>query len=242
MPNRTGLWETKARFFPALIFRKGDLAVKTKAVIFDLDGTLLNTLDDLRSALNYALGTQGFPERSLEEVRQFVGNGNWKLVQRGVPQGTGEAQARAVYDAFLPYYQAHSMDTTRPYPGISELLDALKQAGVTMAIVTNKVHTAAVPLCREFFPQVEVVVGSQEGLANKPAPDMVHAAMKTLGVAAGEAVYVGDTGVDVATAQNSGLDCVCVAWGFRTRSEQEAQGGKRFADTPAGLLELLTGE
>lgn len=216
--------------------------MKTKAVIFDLDGTLLNTLDDLRAALNYALGTRGFPERSLDEVRQFVGNGNWKLVQRGVPRGTGEAEARAVYDAFLPYYQAHSMDTTRPYPGIGELLEGLKRAGVAMAIVTNKVHTAAVPLCREFFPQVEVVVGSQEGLANKPEPDMVHAAMKTLGVSAVEAVYVGDTGVDIATAQNSGLDCVCVAWGFRSRAEQEAQGGKRFADTPKELLELLKDE
>lgn len=216
--------------------------MKTKAVIFDLDGTLLNTLDDLRAALNYALETQGFPPRSLEEVRQFVGNGNWKLVQRGVPQGTDETAARAVYDAFLPYYQAHSMDTTRPYPGIGELLEGLKKAGVAMAIVTNKVHTAAVPLCREFFPQVEVVVGSQEGLANKPAPDMVHAAMKTLGVAAVEAVYVGDTGVDIATARNSGLECVCVAWGFRSRSEQEAQGGKRFAATAEELLALLKDE
>lgn len=216
--------------------------MKPKAVIFDLDGTLLNTLDDLRNALNYALKTRGFPERTLDEVRQFVGNGNWKLVQRGVPGGTAEAQARAVYDAFLPYYQAHSMDATRPYPGIPGLLEGLKRAGVAMAIVTNKVHSAAVPLCREFFPQVEVVVGSQEGLANKPAPDMVHAAMKALGVSAEDAVYVGDTGVDIATAQNSGLDCICVAWGFRSRAEQEAQGGKRFAGTPEELLALLKDE
>lgn len=216
--------------------------MKPKAVIFDLDGTLLNTLDDLAAALNYALGTRGFPARSLEEVRQFVGNGNWKLVQRGVPQGTDEAAAQGVYDAFLPYYQAHSMDATRPYPGIQELLDGLKAAGVAMGIVTNKVHSAAVPLCREFFPQVEVVVGSQEGLANKPAPDMVHAAMKTLGVSAGEAVYVGDTGVDIATARNAGLACVCVAWGFRSRAEQEAQGGERFAATPQELLVLLKDE
>lgn len=213
--------------------------MRPKAVIFDLDGTLLNTLDDLRDALNHALATQGFPERTLDETRQFVGNGNWVLVQRGVPRGTEEARARAVYDAFLPYYQAHSMDATRPYPGISELLEGLKKAGVAMAIVTNKVHAAAVPLCREFFPQVEVVVGSQEGMANKPAPDMVYAAMKTLGVTAQEAVYIGDTGVDIATARNSGLDCICVAWGFRSRAEQEEQGGKRFADTPEELLHML---
>lgn len=213
--------------------------MKTKAVIFDLDGTLLNTLDDLRDALNYALATQHFPSRGLDEVRRFVGNGNWKLVQRGVPQDADPAAVQAVYDAFLPYYQAHSMDKTRPYLGIAPLLDGLKAAGMPMAIVTNKVHAAAVPLCREFFPQIAVVVGSQEGMANKPEPDMVRAALKALGVSARGATYVGDTGVDIATARNAGLACVCVAWGFRTRAEQEAQGGTTFAATPAELLEIL---
>ncbi len=213
--------------------------MEKKAVIFDLDGTLLNTLEDLKDALNYALAAHGFPPRSLEEVRAFVGNGNRVLVQRGVPRGTDEAAAEAVFETFIPYYQAHSMDKTCPYDGVGEVLDALKGAGVKTAIVTNKVHTAAVPLCRRFFPQVDLVVGAQDGLANKPEADMVLAALEGLGATAAEAVYVGDTEVDIATARNAELACICVAWGFRTRAQQEAAGGVRFAGTPAELLELL---
>lgn len=209
------------------------------AVIFDLDGTLLNTLEDLKDALNHALHAHGFPARTLAQVRRFVGNGNWKLILRGVPQGTDEATARAVFEAFMDYYQAHSMDKTRPYDGVGALLDALKEKSYPMAIVTNKVHAAALPLCGEFFPQVDVVVGAQEGYQNKPAPDMVRLALDTLGAGA-NAVYVGDSEVDLATARNSGLDCVCVTWGFRDREELEAQGGKTFAATPEELLEILT--
>lgn len=213
--------------------------MEKRAVIFDLDGTLLNTLEDLRDALNHALGVHGFPPRTLAQVRRFVGNGNWKLVLRGVPEGTDEATARAVFDAFMDYYQAHSMDKTRPYDGVGELLDGLKEKGYPMAIVTNKVHAAALPLCAKFFPQVDVVVGAREGLQNKPEPDMVRLALETLG--AGErAVYVGDSEVDLATARNAGLACLCVTWGFRDREELEAQGGDIFAATPGELLELLT--
>ncbi len=210
-----------------------------KAVIFDLDGTQLDTLDDLRDALNYALAAHGFPLRSLDEVRGFVGNGNWKLVQRGVPKGTDEETARAVFETFIPRYQAHSMDKTRPYDGVGETLDALKAAGIKMAIATNKVHSAAAPLCQNFFPQVDLVVGAQEGLANKPAPDMLRYALEHLDVPAAEAVYVGDTEVDIETARNAGLPCVCVAWGFRSRAEQKAAGGTVFADDARALLELL---
>ncbi len=210
-----------------------------KAVIFDLDGTLLDTLDDLRDALNYALTAHGFPPRSLDEVRGFVGNGNWKLVQRGVSAGTDEQTARAVFETFIPWYQAHSMDKTRPYDGVGETLDALKAAGIKMAIATNKVHSAAAPLCQKFFPQVDLVVGSQEGLENKPAPDMLRYALEHLGVPASEAVYVGDTEVDIQTARNAGLPCVCVAWGFRSRAEQKAAGGTVFADAAQALSQLL---
>lgn len=209
-----------------------------KAVIFDLDGTLLNTLEDLKDALNYALAAHGFPTRSLEEVRAFVGNGNQTLVRRGVPRGTGEAAAQAVFETFVPYYQAHSMDKTRPYDGVGALLDALKAAGIKTAIVTNKAHTAAVPLCRRFFPQADLVVGARPGLANKPAADMVLAALEGLGAAAAEAVYVGDTEVDIATAKNAGLPCICVGWGFRAREQQEAAGGARFAAAPGDILTL----
>lgn len=213
--------------------------MEKRAVIFDLDGTLLNTLEDLKDALNHALGAYGFPAKTLAEVRRFVGNGNRKLVQRGVPQGTGEDTTQAVFAAFMDYYQAHSMDKTRPYDGMGELLDALKERGCPMAIVTNKVHAAALPLCGAFFPQVDVVVGAQEALANKPAPDMVYRALEQLGVTEAEAVYVGDSEVDVATARNSGLDCVCVTWGFRDREELEAAGGRTFARSPMEILALL---
>lgn len=206
------------------------------AVIFDLDGTLLNTLDDLRDALNYTLHAFGRPLRTLEEVRRFVGNGIPNLIERATSPG---APIREMLDVFLPYYQLHNMDKTRPYEGVSEMLDRLKAQGRAMAIVSNKVHAASQALCGEFFPQVDVVVGSQPGLPNKPAPDMVRAAMERLGVGPAETVYVGDSEVDLATARNAGLDCVCVTWGFRDKEELERQGGTVFAATPQELERLL---
>lgn len=206
------------------------------AVIFDLDGTLLNTLDDLRDALNYTLAAFGRPPRTLDEVRRFVGNGIPNLIERAT---SPDAPIQEMLDVFLPYYQLHNMDKTRPYEGVSEMLDRLKEQGRRMAIVTNKVHAASQALCGRFFPQVDVVVGSQPGLPNKPAPDMVRAAMERLGVGPEEAVYVGDSEVDLATAQNTGLDCVCVTWGFRDKEELERQGGTVFAASPEELARLL---
>lgn len=208
-----------------------------RAILFDLDGTLLNTLEDLRDALNYALAAHGYPARTLEETRRFVGNGMAKLIERAVPTG---AEPRPVLDTFLPYYQAHSMDKTRPYGGVGELLDGLRARGAAMAIVTNKAHAAALPLCARFFPQVDTVVGVREGLEPKPRPDMVRAAMAELGVTEEETVYIGDSEVDLATAQNAGLDHVCVTWGFRSRAELEARGAAAFAADPGELLELLS--
>lgn len=206
------------------------------AVIFDLDGTLLNTLDDLRDALNHTLAAFGRPPRTLDEVRRFVGNGIPNLIERATAP---DAPVQEMLDVFLPYYQLHNMDKTRPYEGVSEMLDRLKEQGRRMAIVTNKVHAASQALCGRFFPQVDVVVGSQPGLANKPAPDMVRAAMERLGVGPAETVYVGDSEVDLATARNTGLDCVCVTWGFRDREELERQGGTVFAASPEELARLL---
>lgn len=206
------------------------------AVIFDLDGTLLNTLDDLRDALNHTLAAFGRPPRTLDEVRRFVGNGIPNLIERAT---SPDAPIQEMLDVFLPYYQLHNMDKTRPYEGVSEMLDRLKEQGRRMAIVTNKVHAASQALCGRFFPQVDVVVGSQPGLPNKPAPDMVRAAMERLGVGPEEAVYVGDSEVDLATARNTGLDCVCVTWGFRDKEELERQGGTVFAASPQELERLL---
>lgn len=208
-----------------------------RAILFDLDGTLLNTLEDLRDAVNYALTVHGYPKRTLEETRRFVGNGMAKLIERAVPAG---AEPGPVLDTFLLYYQAHSMDKTRPYNGVGALLDSLKARGLSMAIVTNKAHAAALPLCGKFFPQVDTVVGAREGLKTKPHPDMVRFAMEALGARAEETVYIGDSEVDLATAQNAGLDYVCVTWGFRSRAELEAHGAARFAATPEELLTLLS--
>lgn len=210
--------------------------MKKTAVIFDLDGTLLDTLDDLRDALNYTLHAFGYPQRTLDEVRRFVGNGIPNLIERAT---SPDAPIQEMLDVFLPYYQRHNMDKTRPYAGVSEMLDRLKEQGRLMAIVTNKVHAASQALCGRFFPQVDVVVGSQPGLPNKPAPDMVRAAMERLGVGPEETVYVGDSEVDLATARNTGLDCVCVTWGFRDREELERQGGTVFAASPTELVRLL---
>ncbi len=210
--------------------------MKKTAVIFDLDGTLLDTLDDLRDALNYTLHAFGYPQRTLDEVRRFVGNGIPNLIERAT---SPDAPIQEMLDVFLPYYQRHNMDKTRPYAGVSEMLDRLKEQGRLMAIVTNKVHAASQALCGRFFPQVDVVVGSQPGLPNKPAPDMVRAAMERLGVGPAETVYVGDSEVDLATARNTGLDCVCVTWGFRDREELERQGGTVFAASPTELVRLL---
>lgn len=210
--------------------------MKKTAVIFDLDGTLLDTLDDLRDALNYTLHAFGYPQRTLDEVRRFVGNGIPNLIERAT---SPDAPIQEMLDVFLPYYQRHNMDKTRPYAGVSEMLDRLKEQGRLMAIVTNKVHAASQALCGRFFPRVDVVVGSQPGLPNKPAPDMVRAAMERLGVGPEETVYVGDSEVDLATARNTGLDCVCVTWGFRDREELERQGGTVFAASPTELVRLL---
>lgn len=210
--------------------------MKKTAVIFDLDGTLLDTLDDLRDALNYTLHAFGYPQRTLDEVRRFVGNGIPNLIERAT---SPDAPIQEMLDVFLPYYQRHNMDKTRPYAGVSEMLDRLKEQGRLMAIVTNKVHAVSQALCGRFFPQVDVVVGSQPGLPNKPAPDMVRAAMERLGVGPAETVYVGDSEVDLATARNTGLDCVCVTWGFRDREELERQGGTVFAASPTELVRLL---
>lgn len=206
------------------------------AVIFDLDGTLLDTLDDLRDALNHTLTAFGYPLRTLEEVRRFVGNGIPDLIERAT---SPDAPIQKMLDVFLPYYQLHNMDKTRPYAGIGETLDRLKKRGRSMAVVSNKVHAATQALCGRFFPQVDAVVGSQPGLPNKPAPDMVWAAMERLGVGPEETVYVGDSEVDLATARNAGLDCVCVTWGFRDREELERRGGTVFAASPEELAAVL---
>lgn len=213
---------------------------KYDTIVFDLDGTLLNTLEDLRDSVNYALRGAGMPERSLEEVRCFVGNGVRRLLELAVPEGVDNPAFEEVFSVFREYYAVHCNDKTGPYSQIMELLAALQERGCKMAIVSNKFHDAVQELKELYFGKyVAVAIGQQEGINKKPAPDMVMAALKELGSSVETSVYVGDSEVDIATAANSGMDCIVVTWGFRTREEQKRAGGKTFADSPLDILDLI---
>lgn len=205
--------------------------------IFDLDGTLLSTLDDLAASTNYALRQHGMPEHTLDEVRWMVGNGVRLLIERATPGGASNPQFDSVFATFRSHYVEHSLDTTRPYPGIMEMLTELKRRGRRIAVVSNKFYAATQELCRHFFGDtVEVAIGEREGIRRKPAPDTVIEALRQLGVGPEGAVYVGDSEVDVATARNSGLPCISVLWGFRDRDFLTEHGAMTFITSPEEIL------
>ena len=212
---------------------------KYKTALFDLDGTLLDTLADLRDAVNYALKEAGRPERTTEEVRAFVGNGVKKLMERAAPDAGEEEQARLLA-VFKKRYAEHMMDKTRPYPGIVELLHDLKRRGVGCAVVSNKFDAAAKGVCAGCLGEFpSVVIGEGNGVAKKPDPSGCHMALALLGADAQDAVYIGDSDVDATTARNAGLDCILVSWGFRDRSVLENTGEKRICDRPEELGEYF---
>lgn len=217
----------------------------TNAFIFDLDGTLLDTLGDLAASVNYALRTHGMPERTIDEVRGFVGNGVRLLMERAVPEGVANPQFEAAFQTFREYYMEHSMDATRPYDGVMETVTELQRRGCKMAVVSNKFMTATQELVRHFFPMIPVAIGEHEaeGIRKKPAPDTVFEAMRQLGLLTTHhslltTYYVGDSDVDVATARNAGLPCISVLWGFRNRTFLEAHGGTMFIKRPEELLTI----
>lgn len=208
--------------------------------IFDLDGTLLNTLTDLANATNHALRVHGMPEHSLDDVRRFVGNGVKKLMERAVPDGLDNPEFEDVYATFREYYLEHSLDNTGPYPGIMELLAELKRRGKKMAVVSNKFCTATQELCHHFFGEyISVAIGESDTVRRKPAPDAVFAALAQLDASKDEAVYIGDSDVDIATARNSGLPCISVLWGFRDRDFLIDHGATTFVMRPAELISCL---
>lgn len=214
-----------------------------KAIIWDLDGTLLNTLTDLHSAVNAALAECGLPARTVEEVRCFVGNGIPNLIARAVPAGTDEKKEAEVLASFLSYYTEHMNDHTAPYEGILPLLDDLREKGVRMAVVSNKADYATAELTRlHFGDRLDAAVGAREGVPKKPAPDGVFTALDALGVPAAAAVYIGDSEVDVATGKNAGMDVIAVSWGFRDVETLRAAGARMICDTVAELAELLLGK
>lgn len=213
---------------------------KYTTILFDLDGTLLDTLSDLAAATNHALRMHHLPQRTSDEVRTFVGNGVRKLMERAVPAGTDTALFEEVFATFRAYYLEHCHDFTCPYAGIMELVNALHAMGIKMGIVSNKWHTAVSPLSQQFFPGLmSVAIGESETTPRKPCPDGVLAAMHQLGVSKAETLYVGDSDIDLLTAQNAGVDCVSVLWGFRDESFLRAHGATHCIHTPNELLTLL---
>ena len=214
--------------------------MKYQAVIFDLDGTLLDTLEDLRCSVNHALRRYGLPERSLEEIRTFVGNGVRNLMTKAVPGVTEALGFDAIFEEFKSHYAVHWRDFTRPYDGAVELVRELHRRGLKLAVVSNKTDAEVKGLCKEFFGEnIMVVRGEVPGVPRKPAPDGVLLALESLGLERSQALYVGDSEVDMRTARNAEVDCVAVLWGFRSREDLEAEGATVFIKHPSELLGLL---
>ncbi|MCM1308634.1 MAG: HAD family hydrolase [Butyrivibrio sp.] len=209
-------------------------------VIFDLDGTLLDTLEDLRVSTNYALKRHGFPSRTLKEVRRFVGNGVRRLIERAMPEGASQEAFEAVFADFKAHYQIHCNDSTRPYDGIIPLLRELKRRGCKTGIASNKIKSAVLKLDEIYFEGlIDMAAGVSDGILPKPAPEMVLDLLARLGSAKEHTLYVGDSEVDVQTAANAGLDFTAVLWGFRDKEELLEAGAKGFIERPAELLEYL---
>ena len=206
-------------------------------LIFDLDGTLLNTLYDLKNAVNYSLKKFGFQQRTLEEVRKAVGNGLKMLIKRSLPEGTSEETVEAVLAEMKAYYALHCHDETVPYDGIIDMLRSLKAEGHALAIVSNKANAMVQTLKRVFFDGlIDFALGESQNFTRKPAPDMVFAAMDALG---SNAIYIGDSEVDLLTAKNAGLPCFAVSWGFRSESDLRSAGAENIYSTVESLLAAI---
>lgn len=214
--------------------------MKYDLLIFDLDGTILDTLEDLKISTNYALNFHGFPERTLDEVRRFVGNGIGKLIERAVPAGTSAEETGRVLATFKRHYGKHCADHTKPYEGIEALLKKLREHGFQTAVVSNKADFAVQELKEQYFPGLfDFVVGEREGIRRKPCPDSVNEVLKMLGKTATQAIYIGDSDVDIDTAKNAGMDVIGVSWGFRGRKFLEEHGAVKIADQPEDIWKFV---
>ena len=214
--------------------------MKYTTIVFDCDGTLLDTLTDLRNAVNYVLRTHDLPERSIPEVKAALGNGVAHLMRQSLPDSISEAQFNTYLDEFKAYYGEHLQDYTAPYPGMLDVLDTLRAKGYKLAIVSNKIQEGITPLNKEYFgDRLPVAIGERPGLQRKPAPDMVLQALKELNSTPEESIYVGDSEVDVATAENSGLLCIGVTWGFREESLHQELGVTHIARKAEDILSIV---
>lgn len=215
----------------------GGYTMEYQTYIFDLDGTLLDTLHDLAASTNYALRTYGMPEHSEDDVRRFVGNGVKKLMERAIPEGTDNPLFDDAYACFRQHYLKHNLDTTAPYEGVMPMLKELKNRGKNIAVVSNKFYDATQELVHHFFGSyVSVAIGERENIRKKPAPDTVIEALRLLGVDKEGAVYIGDSDVDVNTAKNVGIPCISVLWGFRDKDFLIENGAKTFISKPEELF------
>lgn len=211
-----------------------------KMVIFDLDGTLLDTLDDLCNSVNYSLRTNNFPERSLEEVRTFVGNGIRLLIERSVPEGTSKELIDKTFECFKTYYAVHCNDKTKTYPGVMDMLKELKKNGYKIVVLSNKAQYAVTKLCDIYFNNLlDDAVGARENVAKKPSPDALYICAENNNINLNNVIYVGDSDVDVATANNAGVRGIAVTWGFRSRELLIKCGAENLADNTDELLQIL---
>lgn len=209
-------------------------------VIFDLDGTLLDTLDDLCNSVNYSLRTNNFPERSLAEVRTFVGNGIRLLIERSVPEGTSKELIDKTFECFKTYYAVHCNDKTKTYPGVMDMLKELKKNGYKIAVLSNKAQYAVTKLCDIYFNNLlDDAVGARENVAKKPSPDALYICAENNNINLNNVIYVGDSDVDVATANNAGVRGIAVTWGFRNRELLIKCGAENLADNTDELLQIL---
>lgn len=214
--------------------------MKIATVVFDLDGTLMDTLQDLAESTNYALRQYGFPQHSVEAVRSFVGNGVRVLMERALPQGAENPLFDKVFRTFKEHYVAHCRDHSGLYPGIAEMLGALKTSGYQLAVVSNKLQAGVTELQQFYFaPWIQVAVGERPEVRRKPAPDMVLQAVRELKADLKETVYIGDSDVDIETARQCGIPCISVLWGFRDRDFLISHGASHFAETPQDVARLI---
>ena len=213
--------------------------MKYKSYIFDLDGTLLDSLTDLAASCNYALRINNMPERTIDEVRMFVGNGVRKLMERAIPDGDCNELFQKTYTDFRDHYLIHNLDHTSPYSGIINMLKSVKDDGCNIAVVSNKFYAATQELVNHFFGDyVSVAIGERDNIRKKPSPDTVFEALRQLNVEKDGAVYIGDSDVDVMTAKNCGMPCISVLWGFRDKKFLIEHGANVFVEKPSEILLL----
>ena len=215
-----------------------------KFCIFDLDGTVLDTLDDLANSVNWVCARHSWPTHQRDAYKYFVGNGMVKLLERATPEQAKQPGLwEQVQEEFRDYYAQHKADCTKPYAGMEQVLNRLKEAGVSIAVLTNKPHAAAQPIMEQYYPGVfPVVQGAMPGLPVKPDPTLLLQLMERMGAQPGNTLFVGDSNVDIQTAKNGGLSSCGVLWGFRTRQELEGEGARFIADTPDDLLNIILEE